>query len=91
MNDFWRIESGVKDYALQGVVFDQRTDIDPLFYNEPPVLRTCQNWQCWGAFFREVVFARRICRGTSWHEMFLDDVGGGLGWIVVEIVFPCSP
>ena len=27
----------------------------------------CQNWQCWDAFFQEVVFVRRICGGASRH------------------------
>ncbi len=51
VNDFWRVENGVEDFTIRGKVSDQLTDDGPLFFNEPPVLRTCQNWQCWNAFF----------------------------------------
>ncbi len=89
MNDFWVVENGVEDFTIRGKVSDQLTDDGPLFFNKPLVLCACQNWQCWGAFFREVVFVRIICRGASRHEMFLDDVDGGLGWILWLRL--CSP
>jgi hypothetical protein len=76
-----RVEKGIKDYTLRGEVSDQRPDDGPLFFDELPMLRTCQNRLCWDAFFREVVFVQSICRDASRHEMFLDDVDG-LGWIL---------
>ena len=71
VNDLWRVKKDVVDVALRGNFSDQRPDDGPLFFDEPPVLRMCQNWQCWGAIFGEVVFIQRICQGASGHEMFL--------------------
>ena len=60
VNDFWRLKNGVEDFTLRGKVSDKCSDDFPLFFNELTVLRMCQN-QCWDAFFREIVFVRRIC------------------------------
>ena len=88
VNDFWRIESGVLNYTIRGVVFDQRTDNNPLFGNEPPELRPCQGWQCWRAFLQLFVVARRICRGPSWHEVSLMMLVVGLVGLWLRL---CSP
>ena len=81
VNNFWHIEKGVEDFTLRGKVSDKCLYDIPLFFNELTVLGPCQNRQCY-AFLREIIFVRRICRGASRHEMFLDDVDGGLGWIL---------
>ncbi len=69
VNDFWHVENGVKYYVFRVRVSDKFSNDSLLFFNEPPTLRSCQNRQCWVAFFRAVVFVRRICRGGSRHEM----------------------
>ena len=46
VNDSGRVKIGVEDFTLRGKVSDQCPDGGPLFFNEPPVLRTCQNRQC---------------------------------------------
>ncbi len=66
-NDSWCVKKGIEDLTLRGEVSNQRPDERPLYLYELPVLRTCQNRQCWDAFFREVVFVQRICGGASRH------------------------
>ena len=54
-NDSWCVKKGVEDLMVGQEVSDQRLNDRLVFLYEPPLLRTCQNWQCWDAFFREGV------------------------------------
>ena len=53
--DSWCVEKGVENLMVGREVSDQRLNDHLLFLYEPPLLQTCQNWQCWDAFFREGV------------------------------------
>ena len=61
LNDLWRVEYGVEDYTIWGKVSDKFSNGSLLFFNEPPTLHLCQNWQGCDTFFRAVVFVRGIC------------------------------
>ncbi len=79
------METGVVDYLFRERFTDKCSDDSLLLVDEPPLLRLCQNWPCWDAYFRVVNVVRRVCRGAR-HEIVLGDVDGDLGWIL----FLCS-
>jgi len=58
-------------------ITDKYSDDFLLLVDEPPLLRPCQDRQCWDAYFRVVDVVRRVCRGAR-HEMVLGDVDGDL-------------
>ena len=83
--DSWWAETGVVDYLVWEGFTDKCSDDFLLLFDEPLLLRPCQNRHWWNAYFQVVVFVRIVCWGAR-HEVVLGDVDGDLGWIF----FLCS-